>query len=79
MEDGNLLNILSLILGYTNLIENREQSEYNNIAKHNQVQSQEILEDLHSQFERQNKLLYYQNELLQEILNILKGEQENEL
>lgn len=79
MEDSNLLNILSLILGYTNLIENREQSEYNNIAKHNQMQAQEILEDLHSQFERQNKLLYYQNELLQEILNILKGEQENEL
>lgn len=73
-NEGNLLNIVSIVLGYENLIENRIQSEQNNVEKNNQKQARQILDDLHEQFERQNKLLYYQNDLLQEILNILKGE-----
>lgn len=79
MENGDLLNIFSLILGYKNLMENREQSEFNNIAKHNAKQAEDILEDLHIQFDKQNQMLYYQNQLLEQILNILKGELNNEL
>ena len=73
-NEGNLLNIVSIVLGYENLIENRIQSEQNNVEKNNQKQAKQILDDLHKQFERQNKLLYYQNDLLHKILNILKGE-----
>lgn len=67
----NLLNIISVILGYENLIENRKQSAENNINVSNQNQARLILNDLHRQFERQNKML-------QEILILLKGDKINE-
>jgi hypothetical protein len=70
----DLLSIIGIILGYSNLIENRQQSAHNDIEKHNQEQEKHILDDLHQQFEKQNELLYYQNTLLHEILNILKGD-----
>ena len=75
----DFLNLLGVILGYSNLIENRQQSAHNDIEKHNQEQEKHILDDLHKQFEKQNQLLYYQNNLLQEILKILKGENKNGL
>lgn len=71
----NMLNAVSIALGYENLIENRQQSADNNIAKHNQQQAKQILDDLHAQFDKQNEMLEYQNELLEEILKILKGEE----
>lgn len=71
---GNLLDLVSILLGYENLMENRQQSEDNNVAKHNREQSDALLQDLHAQFDRQNEMLEYQNRLLEEILFILKGE-----
>lgn len=76
---GNLLNVVSIMLGYENLMENRQQSADNDVAKHNQKQAEFLLNDLHAQFDKQNEMLAYQNTLLKEILNILKGEDENEL
>lgn len=75
----DLLSLFGIMLGYENLMENRKQSEDNNVEKHNQRQAKQILDDLHEQFEKQNELLYYQNGLLEQILNILKGENENGL
>lgn len=71
---GNLLDLVSILLGYENLIENRQQSEDNNVEKHNRIQSDALLQDLHEQFDKQNEMLEYQNSLLEEILFILKGE-----
>lgn len=68
----NLLNVISILIGYQNLMENRQQSAHNDIEKHNQKQAKIILDDLHAKFEEQNHLL-------QEILNILKGEKKDEL
>lgn len=65
--NGNLLNILSILLGYENLMENRQQSADNNVNMANQKQAKQILDDLHEQFA-------YQNRLLEEILKILKGD-----
>lgn len=73
-EELDILNIISIILGYSNLIENRQQSAHNDVQKYNQEQEKHILDDLHKHFEKQNELLYYQNRLLHQILNILKGE-----
>lgn len=70
--NGNLLNVLSILLGYENLMENRQQSADNDIERHNQKQAKQILDDLHEQFA-------YQNRLLEEILNILKGDDKDEL
>lgn len=71
---GNWLNLISILLGYENLIENRQQSAENNISKSNQEQAKQILDDLHEKFNEQNDMLEYQNQLLEEILDILKGE-----
>lgn len=72
---GILLDIISILLGYENLMENRQQSAENNISKSNQEQAKQILDDLHEQFNEQNTMLEYQNHLLEQILKILKGEQ----
>ena len=64
--NGNLLNVLSILLGYENLMENRQQSAGN------MAQAKQILDDLHEQFA-------YQNRLLEEILRILKGDDKDEL
>ena len=74
IDAGNVFNVLGIMIGYENLVENRQQSKQNDIQKHNQLQAKVILDDLHLQFHRQNRLLYYQNKLLKEILDILKGE-----
>lgn len=70
----NILNLISILLGYENLIENRQQSADNNISKSNQEQAKQILDDLHAQFDKQNSMLEYQNNLLEQILKILKGD-----
>ena len=68
----DILSVIGILLGYSNLIENRQQSAHNDIEKHNHIQAKQILDDLHEHFERQNELLYFQNTLLHEILNKLK-------
>lgn len=67
--NGNLLNVFSILLGYENLMENRQQSADNDV---NMAQAKQILDDLHEQFA-------YQNRLLEEILRILKGDDKDEL
>lgn len=71
---GNILNVLSIMLGYENLMENRQQSADNDVAKHNSEQTKKLLDDLHLQFDNQNEILKYQNTLLEQILKILKGD-----
>ena len=71
---GILLNLIGIFIGLQNLEENRKQSEANNVEKHNQKQAEVILNDLHSHFDMQNKILQNHTELLEQILKILKGE-----
>lgn len=72
---GNLLDLISVLVGLENLMENRQQSAENDVNSANQRQAKEILDDLHKQFDKQNTMLEYQNHLLEQILFILKGEQ----
>lgn len=71
---GNLLDLISVLVGLENLMENRQQSAENDVNSANQRQAKEILNDLHEQFDKQNAMLEYQNHLLEQILIILKGE-----
>ena len=73
---GDFLDLIGILIGYENLMENRQQSADNDINKSNQQQAKQILDDLHEQFNRQNAMLEYQNHLLEEILFILKGEKQ---
>lgn len=71
---GNLLDLISVLVGLENLMENRQQSAENDVNSANQRQAKEILDDLHEQFNKQNKILEYQNHLLEQIIILLKGE-----
>lgn len=71
---GNLLDLISVLVGLENLMENRQQSAENDVNSANQRQAKEILDDLHKQFDKQNAMLEYQNHLLEEIILLLKGE-----
>lgn len=76
---SDLLNVISIMIGLQNLEENRQQSKANNVGKHNEIQEKHILSDIHQKFDEQNQLLFYQNNLLEEILKILKGGNKNGL
>lgn len=61
----DLISVLSLALGWENLIENRAQSAQNNVSAANDKQAQYLLEELGRRFEEQN-------EMLREILKVVK-------
>lgn len=62
---SDMLNAIALLVGVQNLQENREQSEHNDIQAENQKQTEHLLKEINKQFKEQN-------ELLNEILKILK-------
>ena len=55
--DFDLLQILSIILGYQNLIENRQQSTHNDVTAANDKQAQFLLEEISRKFDEQNTML----------------------
>ena len=65
-NNGDLLNIVSILIGLQNLQENREQSEHNDIQSANDNQTKFLLDELNKKFDEQNKML-------NEILEILKN------
>lgn len=66
---GDVLGIWSLMLGYQNLQENREQSKHNDVSAANDQQAAYMLAELDRKFEEQNKML-------REILEVLKDERD---
>ena len=65
----DLMNALSLIIGMQNLQENRQQSAHNDIHSENELQAQYLLTEIVNLFEEQN-------EMLREILQLLRKEKE---
>lgn len=61
-NNGDLLNLVSILIGLQNLQENREQSEHNDIQSANDNQTKFLLDELNKKFDEQNKML---NEILQ--------------
>lgn len=53
----DMISILSLALGYENLLENRQQSAQNNVGAANDAQAKFMLEEINGRFEDQNKVL----------------------
>lgn len=54
---ADIASALSLILGYENLMENRQQSAQNDVSAANDAQAKFLLEQIGKQFEEQNKVL----------------------
>ena len=51
------LTVLSFLLGYENLMENREQSRQNDVSAANDKQAEYLLEELGRKFDEQNAML----------------------
>lgn len=60
----DIISVLSFILGYENLMENRQQSAHNDVSAANDQQAKYLLTELTKQFEAQN-------EMLKQILEVL--------
>lgn len=74
-QNGNLfgldiLSLVSLFLGYQNLIENREQSAHNDVSAANDKQAAYLLSEFSRQIDEQNQKL---DEILQ-LLKQIRGE-----
>lgn len=61
----DILSLLSFLLGWENLMENRQQSAHNDVSAANDRQASYLLEELTARFEEQN-------EMLREILKAVK-------
>lgn len=53
----DMLQVLSIFLGYQNLIENREQSAHNDVSAANDQQAKYLLTELGRKFDEQNEIL----------------------
>lgn len=62
----DILSVLSFIIGYKNLIENRQQSAQNDVQAANDKQAEYLLNRLHEMFEDQNKKIDRILEILEE-------------
>lgn len=56
-KDLDIISLLSLLLGYENLIENRQQSKQNDVQAANDRQAAYLLQELSRKFEEQNTML----------------------
>lgn len=65
----DMISVLSFLLGYQNLCENRQQSAHNDVSAANDKQAQFLLEELGRKFEEQNAML-------REILEVVKRDSE---
>lgn len=68
----NAINVVSLIFAYENLLENRQQSAYNDVHAANDEQAQFLLLEIDKRFKEQNAILEKQNEMLENLLEMLK-------
>lgn len=53
----DILTVASFLLGYENLIENRQQFRQNDVASSNDAQAEYLLHELNRRFEEQNRML----------------------
>lgn len=68
----DVISILSLALGYENLLENRQQLAQNDIGAANDAQAKFMLEEINRRFEDQNKVLAEIQQRLQSLEDKLK-------
>ena len=68
----NLINVLSFVIGYSNLQENRQQSAHNDVQAANSAQAEYLLNEINRRFDEQNKILEEQNVMLAKLLELLE-------
>lgn len=63
-KELDLLTVISLIVGYENLMENRSQSAHNDVNASNSQQAKFLLQEIYRKFDEQNVML---KEILDEV------------
>lgn len=63
----DIVSLMSFLIGYENLMENRSQSAANDVSAANDKQAQYLLQELGRKFDEQNTML-------RTILEVLKSE-----
>ena len=66
----NLINVLSFVIGYSNLQENRLQSAQNDVHAANDRQAEYLLNEINRRFDEQNNILDEQNVMLAKLLEV---------
>lgn len=56
-NNGDLLNIVSILLALQNLQENREQTKQNDVQAANDKQAKLLIDEMNAKFDEQNKKL----------------------
>lgn len=56
-REFDILAVLSLAIGYENLIENRAQTAHNDVSAANDKQAEYLIRELSAKFEEQNEML----------------------
>lgn len=56
-RDIDILSIISVLLGYENLVENRQQTAHNDVSSANAAQAAYLLAELDRKFSEQNAIL----------------------
>ena len=67
----NLINVLSFVIGYSNLNENRQQSYRNDVQASNKAQAKYLLNEINRRFDEQNKILEEQNRMLERLIELM--------
>lgn len=65
LKSLDILSIASFLLGYENLMENREQSRQNDVQSANDKQAKYLLEAIRKQFDEQNEKINRMLEILE--------------
>lgn len=71
----NLINVLSFVIGYSNLQENRAQSAHNDVQESNLAQAEYLLNEINRRFDEQNKILDKQNIMLARLFELLEAKE----
>ena len=68
----NLINVLSFVIGYSNLQENRQQSAHNDVQAANSAQAKYLLNEINRRFDEQNKILEEQKRILERLIEFME-------
>lgn len=69
---SNLINILALGIGLQNLLENEQQTAYNDVHAANDKQAEFLLGEIRKMIDEQNRRLERQDVILERIEKILE-------
>lgn len=67
------VNIVALLIGILNMIQNQEQTAFNDVNAANEAEAQFLLEELGKKFDEQNQILKEHTQMLKEILDRLQN------